>query len=90
VQITGTASAPRVRLFSEPEMPEAEKLAWVMQHKNVRRGRIKEYVEKFPGARGLNDSLFRQPNVNPAGEEVLLIPDRVSVTKQNQRVSHVH
>jgi translocation and assembly module TamB len=30
VQITGTASAPRVRLFSEPEMPEAEKLAWLV------------------------------------------------------------
>ena len=30
VQITGTASAPRVRLFSEPELPEAEKLAWLV------------------------------------------------------------
>jgi glutamate dehydrogenase (NADP+) len=27
-----------------------EKLAYVMELKNVRRGRIKEYVEKFPGA----------------------------------------
>jgi len=30
VQITGTALAPRVRLFSEPELPEAEKLAWLV------------------------------------------------------------
>ena len=30
VQITGTAAAPRVRLFSEPELPEAEKLAWLV------------------------------------------------------------
>ena len=30
VQITGTATTPRVRLFSEPEMAEAEKLAWLV------------------------------------------------------------
>jgi translocation and assembly module TamB len=30
VQITGTAAVPRVRLFSEPEMAEAEKLAWLV------------------------------------------------------------
>lgn len=29
----------------------AEKLAWIMDLKNKRRGRIKEYVEKFPGAK---------------------------------------
>jgi glutamate dehydrogenase (NADP+) len=28
---------------------DAEKLAWVMELKNVKRGRIKEYVEKFSG-----------------------------------------
>nr|MBP6853809.1 translocation/assembly module TamB domain-containing protein [Rhodoferax sp.] len=30
VQITGSAFAPRVRLFSEPELPDAEKLAWLV------------------------------------------------------------
>ena len=30
VQITGSALAPRVRLFSEPELPDAEKLAWLV------------------------------------------------------------
>jgi len=30
---------------------DAEKLAWVMDLKNVRRGRIKEYVDRFPRAR---------------------------------------
>ena len=30
VQITGTVLAPRVRLFSEPELPQAEKLAWLV------------------------------------------------------------
>lgn len=30
---------------------DAEKLAWVMDLKNVKRGRIKEYVEKFAGSK---------------------------------------
>ena len=30
VQITGTAVAPVVRLYAEPELPEAEKLAWLV------------------------------------------------------------
>jgi glutamate dehydrogenase/leucine dehydrogenase len=32
---------------------DAEKLAWVMDLKNVRRGRLKEYTERFPHARYL-------------------------------------
>ena len=34
----------------DPNGIDAEKLAWVMDLKNVRRGRIKEYVQQFPGA----------------------------------------
>lgn len=30
VQISGTAQAPRVRLFSDPELPDSEKLAWLV------------------------------------------------------------
>jgi len=30
VQITGTALLPRVRLYAEPELPDAEKLAWLV------------------------------------------------------------
>ena len=37
-----------------------EKLAWVMDLKNVRRGRISEYTEKFPGSQYL-------PNKRPWG-----------------------
>jgi glutamate dehydrogenase (NADP+) len=37
----------------DPAGINAEKLAWVMDLKNVRRGRIREYVDKFPGARFL-------------------------------------
>ena len=33
----------------DPTGIDAEKLAWVMELKNVRRGRIKEYAEKFQG-----------------------------------------
>ena len=34
----------------DPEGVNNEKLAWVMELKNERRGRIREYVERFPGA----------------------------------------
>ena len=34
----------------DPEGIGPEKLAWVMQLKNLRRGRIREYAEKFPSA----------------------------------------
>ena len=30
VQVTGSAKNPRVRLYSEPDLPDAEKLAWVV------------------------------------------------------------
>ena len=33
----------------DPDGIGPEKLAWVMELKNVRRGRIREYAEKFPG-----------------------------------------
>ena len=34
----------------DPDGIDAEKLAYIMELKNVKRGRIKEYVEKYPGA----------------------------------------
>jgi len=42
---------------------DAEKLAWVMELKNKRRGRISEYVEQFPTAQyhARNDSLNHNP-----------------------------
>ncbi len=30
VQVTGSAQAPRVKLYSDPELPDAEKLSWVV------------------------------------------------------------
>ncbi len=35
---------------------DEEKLAWVMELKNVRRGRIRDYAEKFTGAKYLTDT----------------------------------
>ncbi len=39
----------------DPAGFDAEKLAWVMELKNVRRGRIKEYVTRFTGAQYLEN-----------------------------------
>jgi translocation and assembly module TamB len=30
VQVTGSAQAPRVRLYADPDLPDAEKLSWVV------------------------------------------------------------
>ena len=30
VTLTGTAQAPRIKLFSEPELPETDKLSWLV------------------------------------------------------------
>ncbi|MCW8202562.1 translocation/assembly module TamB domain-containing protein [Verminephrobacter aporrectodeae] len=38
VQVTGTAQAPRVTLYSEPEMPDAEKLSWVVLGRSTSAG----------------------------------------------------
>lgn len=38
VQITGTALLPRVRLYSEPDLPEAEKLAWLVLGRSAANG----------------------------------------------------
>lgn len=38
VQVTGSALAPRVRLYSDPELPDAEKLAWVVLGRDATAG----------------------------------------------------
>lgn len=38
VQVSGTAQAPRVLLYAEPDMPDAEKLSWVVLGKNASGG----------------------------------------------------
>jgi translocation and assembly module TamB len=38
VQISGTALLPRVRLYAEPELPDAEKLAWLVLGRSTASG----------------------------------------------------
>jgi len=38
VQISGTAQSPRVRLYSDPDLPDADKLAWVVLGRNAATG----------------------------------------------------
>lgn len=38
VQVTGSARAPRVRLYSDPELPDAEKLSWVVLGRDAANG----------------------------------------------------
>ncbi len=38
VQVTGTALLPRVRLYAEPDLPEAEKLAWLVLGRSAANG----------------------------------------------------
>ncbi|WP_233589825.1 translocation/assembly module TamB domain-containing protein [Acidovorax sp. FJL06] len=38
VQVTGSAQAPRVRLVSDPELPDAEKLSWVVLGRSAAAG----------------------------------------------------
>ena len=38
VQVSGTAQAPRVRLYSDPALPDAEKLSWVVLGRSASAG----------------------------------------------------
>lgn len=38
VQVSGTALLPRVRLYSDPELPESEKLAWLVLGRSAANG----------------------------------------------------
>ena len=47
IQVLGTASAPRVRLYSDPDLPDAEKLSWVVMGRD-------------PAAGGASSALLQQ------------------------------
>lgn len=38
VQVTGSAQAPRVRLYADPDLPDAEKLSWVVLGRSAASG----------------------------------------------------
>jgi glutamate dehydrogenase (NADP+) len=46
----------------DPDGIDAEKLAFVMELKNVRRGRIAEYADRYPGATYVSADRSRPPN----------------------------
>jgi glutamate dehydrogenase (NADP+) len=46
----------------DPEGFDREKLAWVMELKNVRRGRIKDYADKFKGSRYVSTDPMQDSN----------------------------
>ena len=46
----------------DPEGIDREKLAWVMEHKNVRRGRIRDYADKFKGSRYVHTDPMQDSN----------------------------
>ncbi len=47
VTVTGTAQAPRIRLYADPDMPEADKLAWLV-------------LGRAPAAGGAESALLQQ------------------------------
>ena len=57
VRVTGTAMAPRVRLHAEPDMPDADKLAWLL-------------LGRSPAAGGTESALLQQAALALLGENV--------------------
>ncbi|MDD0812312.1 translocation/assembly module TamB domain-containing protein [Curvibacter sp. RS43] len=63
VQITGTVLSPRVRLFSEPEMADADKLAWLVLGRAAASGAAESALLQqaalalLGGGRSLSDGL---------------------------------
>lgn len=63
VKITGSALSPRIRLFSEPEMADADKLAWLVLGRAAASGAAESALLQqaalalLGGGRGLSDGL---------------------------------
>ncbi len=83
VQVTGSASDPRVRLYSDPEMPDAEKLSWVVMGRDPTEGGAEGAIlqqaalallsgggsgKSFAGHIGLDEIGFKGPKNNNAEE----------------------
>lgn len=84
VQVTGSARDPRVRLYSDPELPDAEKLSWVVMGRDPAEGGAEAAFlqqaalallsgggsgENFAGRVGLDEVGFKGPGSNAAGED---------------------
>lgn len=84
VQVTGSARDPRVRLYSDPDLPDAEKLSWVVMGRDPAEGGAEGALlqqaalallsgggsgENFAGRVGLDEIGFKGPGSNAAGED---------------------
>ena len=59
------------------------------QHRGVQDvGRRAGLAKQFAGALRLGDARLAEPDVDPAGEQVLLVPVTVAVTEQDERGGH--
>lgn len=73
VQVTGSAQAPRVRLYADPDLPDAEKLAWVITGHNAAAGGaeaalLQQAALTLLGSRGNNtDGLARGLGLDEIG-----------------------
>lgn len=61
VQVTGSAMAPRVKLYSDPDLPDAEKLAWVVMGRDATAGgaeaaMLQQAALALLGSRGQDNS----------------------------------
>ncbi len=64
VKVTGSANDPRVTLFSEPEMSDAEKLSWVVMGRSAAAGARKPHCcnkRHWPCSAGAGHGQLRQP-----------------------------
>ncbi|MBS7778649.1 translocation/assembly module TamB domain-containing protein, partial [Acidovorax sp. CCYZU-2555] len=87
VQVTGSATDPRVRLYSDPEMPDAEKLSWVVMGRDPSEGGAEAALlqqaalallsgggsgENFAGRVGLDEIGFKGPGSGDSSDGAAL------------------
>jgi translocation and assembly module TamB len=86
VRITGTAQAPRVALYSEPELPEAEKLSWVVMGRASVGGGTAEGTSMQQAALGLLAGSIGSGLADDLGLDELGVSDSsVSIGKRISR-----
>ncbi len=66
VQVTGSAQAPRVTLYSDPELPDAEKLSWVVLGRNASAGGAEAAVLQQAALALLGRNGGQSPTANAA------------------------
>ena len=94
VKVTGSAHAPRVRLYSDPDLPDAEKLSWVITGRSTAAGGaeaalLQQAALALLGGQGsgsgntaqrlgLDEIGFKGPNGNDASGAAITLGKRLS------------